>query len=132
MGKRHGPCCLSISKGGVEVFYTEDFEAIMEHDAQNCRERREAEPGLELINQSNIASQKLTGLGVEIIESKNRQLAGLVGTVYFETMNTFYLYTKKGERQVPKKGSVWEFAVMGSKFRVDGSGILKRPAERIE
>ena len=131
MGRRNGIRSLTVFRNGNEPFYTEDIGVIMSIRAQDCREDREAEPGLDLITKSNIASQKLTGLDVEIVESRNPELVGLAGTIHFETKNMFFIYTPKGERQVPKEGSIWEFAVKGSKIMVDGSGILQKPDERV-
>ena len=119
-----------FTKDGLTLHYPEDKRAIMSIYMQNCRDDRNAGHGAGAVAESNIASQDLVGLDVKVVDSGNRELVGVSGTIRYETMNTFYLYTLDGEKQLPKKGSVWEFAANGSRIRMDGSDLAKRPAGR--
>lgn len=125
-------CGAGLQRGSVKLLsWKTDLEEIMSTSARLCRNDHNSGRDLGMINESNIASQKLLGLDVEIAESRSGGLVGVSGTIYYETKNMFYLYTPKGEKRIPKAGSVWEFAAKDSKIKVDGSAILKRPEERI-
>jgi len=74
-----------------------------------------------------LLKHELIGLDAEVVESTNKSLIGIKGKVMMETKNTLTI----GSKMVPKKGSVFVFAVKGSRIKVDGEKLIARPEERI-
>jgi ribonuclease P protein subunit POP4 len=54
---------------------------------------------------------ELAGLQVEVADAPNPDLVGIAGRVVSETANTLVVRTVAGARQVPKRGTVFEFAL---------------------
>lgn len=80
------------------------------------------------ITPENLPRHELIGLRAEVVESKDEGQIGIQGEVLDETQNTLRI----GDRQVEKKPSVFRFTLPdGTKVKVDGKLIAKRPEERI-
>ena len=84
-----------------------------------------------MINTENIIQQEFIGLETKIVDSSNVQLIGLNGTITNETKSMLTLKTQKGQKQIPKKNSVWSFNIDNQEIKLNGSKIQKRPQERI-
>jgi ribonuclease P protein subunit POP4 len=91
-----------------------------------------------MITRKNLLYSTFIGLPVEVVNSSQRKLIGLKGTVVNETKNLIVI-EKKGELEgegskdvkVPKVSSTFRFTVEnGEKVDVDGSKIAFRPHER--
>ena len=54
---------------------------------------------------------ELAGLQVEVADAPNPDLVGIAGRVVRETTKTLVVRTVAGVRQVPKRGTVFEFAL---------------------
>jgi ribonuclease P protein subunit POP4 len=73
--------------------------------------------------------EELIGLSALVLGSPCKGLRGLEGKVVDETKGTFVLRTPKGDKTVPKKGSVFQFA--GHKdAAVKGDWLCFRPEDR--
>ena len=84
-----------------------------------------------MITSANIRIHELIGLKARVAQSLSQPYQGISGTVVDETKNTLVLLTRKGEKTVPKKGSVFSFHLpSGQEAKVDGSGIAFRPYDR--
>ena len=87
----------------------------------------------EMITKKNIVMHELIGLDAKVEESGNRSLAGMHGEVVNETRNMLTLQTSKGERNVPKEGSVFTFKLpKDGAVRVEGGAIAKSPEKRLK
>lgn len=74
----------------------------------------------------------LIGSHAKVVDSPNRFLIGLNGTVLDETKNMVALLTEKGPRMVPKMHNVWEIRTGSGAARLDGSRIAGRFHERMD
>jgi ribonuclease P protein subunit POP4 len=79
----------------------------------------------------NLRKHELIGLPVVVSASTDPSLVGVQGVVTDETRNTITVETPKGEKQVPKHGTSFTFAIQGG-VRVEGDEILFRPEDRIK
>ncbi len=85
-----------------------------------------------LYSNRNIVLHEFIGLKVRVSKSSDANKRSLSGTVINETKNTLVVRTRRGPRSIPKKGSVFAFAVGEKRFTVDGAEICFTPEERIE
>jgi RNase P/RNase MRP subunit p29 len=84
-----------------------------------------------MITKKNLIYSTLIGLGVEIINSSQRSLIGLRGTVRDETKNLLVIETAEKEVKVPKVSSEFRFTLEdGGTADVEGRKIAFRPHER--
>ncbi len=84
-----------------------------------------------MITKKNLIYSTLIGLKVEIINSSQRHLIGLKGTVTDETKNLLVIETSEKEVKVPKVSSEFRFTLEdGEKVDVEGRKIAFRPHER--
>ena len=67
---------------------------------------------------------------VEIVESKQKELLGLKGTVVDETKNLIIIEKEDKTVKIPKNSSVFRFTVDDGTVDVDGKKICFRPHER--
>ncbi|MFH0885148.1 MAG: ribonuclease P protein subunit [Candidatus Micrarchaeota archaeon] len=87
-----------------------------------------------MITKKNLLLSTFIGLEAEIINSSQRNLIGLKGTIVDETKNLIVI--EKGgaggkEVRIPKNSSTFRItAESGEKVDVDGSSIAFRPHER--
>jgi ribonuclease P protein subunit POP4 len=58
-----------------------------------------------------LVRHELCGLHVEVADAPNPDLVGIAGRVVSETTNTLVLATDSGEKQVPKRGTAFVFAL---------------------
>jgi len=79
----------------------------------------------------NIHSHEIIGLNAEIIESSNKQVIGLNGTVVDETKSMFTISTRKGFKKIPKKINKWKFLFNKTTAEIDGNLLVKRPEDRL-
>lgn len=84
------------------------------------------------ITQKNIMSHELVGLGVQVVESTDKNKKGLKGIVVDETKNVLVIDNAGVEKKVPKKEAVFEFALGSEKAMVDGKKICFRPEDRVK
>jgi ribonuclease P protein subunit POP4 len=59
----------------------------------------------------SLIRHELNGLPVRVADAANADLVGISGRVVVETMKTFHVDDGSRVRQVPKKGSCFEFAL---------------------
>jgi len=86
-----------------------------------------------MITRQNLLFSTFIGLPVEIINSSQRALVGLKGTVIDETKNLIVIERVGDSREVkvPKVSAAFRFTVdNGEKVDVDGRDIAFRPYER--
>jgi ribonuclease P protein subunit POP4 len=72
---------------------------------------------------------ELIGLHAEVESSKRKGLAGLKGIVTDETRNALVIRTSKGDKLVPKGGTVFIFEGR-PQVLVKGDWIVARPEDR--
>jgi len=75
---------------------------------------------------------ELIGLPVQITESSNPSLKGLVGVVDDETKHFITIKTATGRKRVQKRAATFTFQVNGKAHTVDGADIEVSPEERIK
>ena len=84
-----------------------------------------------MITAETLSRHEFIGLDTKIINSYNRQVIGLNGTIINETKSMFTINTEKGIKMIPKSTNDWGFTINGKNMTVKGSTITKRPFERI-
>lgn len=84
-----------------------------------------------MITKGNIGKHELIGLDVRVV-SASPDLRGLEGRVVDESRNLVTIETRRGEKKVPKKGAVFEFAIPDGRVEVQGDALLFRPEDRIK
>ena len=77
---------------------------------------------------NNIIHAEYIGKHGKVVESTNKDLEGIEGTIVDETKHLLAIETSTGVKNVPKKGSIFE--IDGE--RVSGDTILAPPEERIK
>lgn len=86
-----------------------------------------------MITPENLVRHELIGLLIEVVESSNKFLTGLSGTVVDETRQTLTIKTGKGEKKIPKDVCVFVFRLPdGKKVKVNGELLVSRPEDRIK
>ncbi len=85
-----------------------------------------------VITRKNILYSAFIGLAAEIVNSGQRSIVGLRGTVVDETKNMVHLELEGGRVvRVQKAGTTFRFtAEDGDKVEIDGRRIAFRPHER--
>jgi len=73
--------------------------------------------------------EELIGLSTQVLDSPCKGLIGLEGKVVDETKSTFVIRTAKGDKLVPKQGSVFEFEGH-PQVAVKGDWVCFRPEDR--
>lgn len=85
------------------------------------------------ITPQNLVRHELMSLPVRIVESTDPTQKNLRGKVVDETYNTIKIETKKGEKVISKKNTVFIFTLPNAvKVQVDGSLLVSRPEDRIK
>lgn len=84
-----------------------------------------------MITPKNLPIHEIIGLEAEVAGSQNISLAGLRGTIIYETRNTFLVRTCCGDKMVPKNGNLWRFSLDGEDHTICGCRLLGRPYERL-
>ena len=82
------------------------------------------------VTEKNLLYSTFIGLNVEIINSSQRNLVGLKGSIVDETKNLIVIESKGKEVQVPKVSSVFRFYLSGGTVDVEGRKITFRHYER--
>jgi len=85
-----------------------------------------------MITLSNILSHELVGLGAKVVESTDPSLAGVSGTIVFETKNTITIRTGSKTKQVAKSAAKKiEVATQTGACFISGSSLIARPEDRV-
>lgn len=85
-----------------------------------------------MITAANILAHELIGLDAKIIESTNSALAGIAGTIFFETKNTFAIRKSGATKTIPKAAAKKiEIATQNGACFISGSSMIARPEDRI-
>ncbi len=82
-----------------------------------------------MIKPENLIAHELCGLEVEVVGSTDKGRMETEGEVVWETFHTLVVSTEKGEKVVPKQGTVFVFD-LPPKVRVEGESIHFRPVDR--
>ena len=83
------------------------------------------------ITKGNIVAHELIGLGVEVIRSTDRKMAGMKGEVVDETRNTLVIEKGGAEKVLPKSCCVFRFTLPGGETAdVGGKLIAVAPGDR--
>ncbi len=84
-----------------------------------------------MITRQNLLFSTFIGLEVEIVNSSQRALVGLKGTITDETKNLIVIEANGKEAKIPKVSSTFRFTTEnGEKVDVPGKEIAFRPHER--
>ncbi len=85
------------------------------------------------ITPQNLVRHELVGLPIAIAESTNPDQKGLKGVVVDESYNTLTIESKKTEKVILKKTSIFIFTLPdGKRVQVDGKILTGRPEDRIK
>ncbi len=84
-----------------------------------------------MITEQNILLHELVGLEAKVIESTNKDVVGIHGTILDETKSMLILDTKKGIKKIQKDHSEWKLSSDFNDIIVQGSKIMKRPHDRL-
>ena len=82
------------------------------------------------VTRKNLLYSTFIGLGVEIINSSQRNLVGLKGVAADETKNLIIIDAEGKNVKVPKVSSVFRFYVSDGTMDIDGRKITFRHYER--
>ncbi len=85
-----------------------------------------------MITPYNIVRHELIGLKCKVVDSKNKNLIGVEGTVVDETRNMLVIETEGKEVKVPKDVVTLHFYLKDATVEVDGRVLLARPEDRIK
>ena len=85
-----------------------------------------------MITGENILAHEIIGLDARIVESSDPTIAGLEGTIVFETKNTISIRSGSRTRQVAKSAAktIEIHAQTGACF-ISGPTLIARPEDRI-
>ena len=84
-----------------------------------------------MITEQNILLHELVGLEAKVIESTNKDVVGLHGTILDETKSMLILDTKKGIKKIQKDHNKWKFSLNFNDIIVQGGKIAKRSHDRL-
>ena len=84
-----------------------------------------------MITKENLFMHEIIGLDAQVVQSNNKQIAGISGKVIDETKLMFVLNTKNGIKKIPKKNNEWKFSFYKNELTVNGNLLAKRPQERL-
>ncbi len=80
------------------------------------------------MGKSEIIKHELIGNKIEIIDSKNKCLIGIKGSVIDETKYTLVIKQKEKIKRIIKKGTIIKINDM----MIEGEKLVSRPEERIK
>lgn len=86
------------------------------------------------ITPHNITQHELIGLRVDVVESTNSDLVGIVGMIVDESKNMLVIESPQDTRRrmVEKSCSVFVFHINEIKVKVDGRLLHSQPENRIQ
>ncbi len=84
-----------------------------------------------MITEQNILLHELVGLEAKVIESTNKDVVGIHGTILDETKSMLILDTKKGIKKIHKDHNKWKFSLNFNDIIVQGNKIAKRSHDRL-
>ena len=65
-----------------------------------------------MLSPETLTRHELVGLPVRVADADSDAYVGIAGRVLFETFGTLVVRTESGDKQVPKTGTTFEFAVV--------------------
>ena len=83
------------------------------------------------ITKGNVLCHTLVGLQTSVVKGEESR-SGIKGKIIKETKNTLVVETKKGEKIVPKKETVFKLNLGKEKVLLDGKKICLREEERLK
>ena len=83
-------------------------------------------------NARNILRHELIGVQCKIIHSKNKSQTGIIGKIINETRNTITLKTRKKEKKIPKKDTIFQVQLSRKKVDIIGNFLIAKPEDRIK
>ncbi len=84
-------------------------------------------------NPGNLPRHELIGLGVEVVESENKDEVGIKGKVVDEMKSVLKVECKGDEKTLQKRGRVFKFKLPPNKeVMVEGNILEGRPEDRIK
>jgi ribonuclease P protein subunit POP4 len=85
-----------------------------------------------MITAENILAHEVIGLNATIVESTDPSLAGLKGTIVFETKNTFSIRSGGTTKHIAKMAAKKiEIQTQSGACFISGSSMIARPEDRI-
>ncbi|HEX9677386.1 ribonuclease P protein component 1 [Nitrososphaera sp.] len=85
-----------------------------------------------MMTAGNILAHELIGLGTMVVESTDPTLAGIRGTIVFETKNTITIRTGGKTKQIAKAAAKKiEIAIPTGACFISGSSLIARPEDRV-
>ena len=74
----------------------------------------------------------MIGKEIEVIESNNKNLIGVKGTLVYESANLFYIETKSGIKKILKSQVTIKTEFEGKPLKIDGRLLLSTVLSRIK
>jgi len=84
-----------------------------------------------MITEQNILLHELIGLDAKVVDSTNKDVIGIHGTIIDETRSMLILDTKNGIKKIQKEHSEWKFSSNFNDIIIQGNKITKRPHDRL-
>lgn len=85
-----------------------------------------------MITAANIHAHELVGLFARVAESADPSLAGISGTIVFETKNTITIRSGNRTKQIAKAAAKKiELATPAGACFISGSSLIARPEDRV-
>lgn len=84
------------------------------------------------IQPADIARLELIGLEVEVLNSENKSLIGLKGSIVDETKNLLSIEKDGVVKKVIKSQVMLKVLFEGQAFQVDGKILVGRPEDRLK
>lgn len=85
-----------------------------------------------MITSKNIFKHELTGLEAKVLKCPDKGKEGIRGKVVNESQNMLIIQTKKGDKKVAKKGTIFRFFIKEGAVDIEGNVLLSKPEERIK
>lgn len=80
----------------------------------------------------NILRHELIGLDCIVIKADNKSQVGIGGKIVDETRKTIVIENAKGEKTIPKQGSVFRLNLGKETVEVPGNLLIAKPEDRIK
>lgn len=85
-----------------------------------------------MITPDNVRAHEIIGLHAKVVESTDPAIAGLAGTIVFETKNTLSIRTSGVTKQIAKAAAKKiELVIQSGACFISGSSMIARPEDRI-
>ncbi len=81
----------------------------------------------------NLAYHELIGLRAKVQSSLDPSVAGVEGTIVYETMNTLWIRSGERVKKILKRGTTFLITLPeGGKIMVLGDRLIGRPEDRVK